>query len=246
MAYEVISRIYDDLMEEVDYGEWCDFMEALFLENGEEIHHIFELGCGSGIMTEKLLQKGYEVVGVDSSQEMLELAGERLEPFGKNIILMRQDIEELDFEIYEIDCILSSNDTLNYISDSEKLEHLFSYLHRRLKTGGSLVFDISSEYKLKTVLGNNVFGQSFEDMTYLWENEYDEEKRQLEIRVNVFEQEGEFYRRYEEVQTQRAYSEREIVHMLQKTGYKNIKIYGDLKKYGERTCAQRLFFCAMK
>lgn len=79
MAYEVISRIYDELMEEVDYNQWCDFMEELFLERTSDIHHILELGCGSGIMTECLAkQKGYEVVGVDTSQEMLFLAQERI------------------------------------------------------------------------------------------------------------------------------------------------------------------------
>lgn len=246
MAYEVISRIYDELMEEVDYATWCDFMEELFLQRGKTIHHIFELGCGSGIMTEKLLQKGYEVVGVDSSEKMLELAQERLEGFGKNIILMWQDIQKLDFEIYEIDCIFSSNDTLNYILEIGEMKKLFSYLYERLKVGGSFVFDISSEYKLKTVLGNNVFGQSFEDVVYLWENEYEESTKQLEIRINVFEQEEGGYRRYEEIQRQRAYSEKEIVSLLQETGYKEIQVYGDFLRDSARDKAERLFFCAVK
>lgn len=167
MAYEVISKIYDELMEEVDYNQWCDFMEKLFLERTPDIHHILELGCGSGIMTECLLNKGYEVVGVDTSEEMLFLAQERLRRFGNKVILMEQDIENMDFEIYEIDCIFSSNDTLNYILEQDKLKNLLSYLNRRLKKGGTFIFDISSEYKLSEILGNNVFGQSFEDMIYL-------------------------------------------------------------------------------
>jgi len=122
VAYEVISKIYDELMEEVDYNQWCDFMEKLFLERTPDIHHILELGCGSGIMTECLLNKGYEVVGVDTSEEMLFLAQERLQRFGNKVILMEQDIENMDFEIYEIDCIFSSNDTLNYILEEDKLK----------------------------------------------------------------------------------------------------------------------------
>ncbi|MDO4793064.1 MAG: class I SAM-dependent methyltransferase [Filifactor alocis] len=246
MAYEAVSRVYDALMEEVDYQLWCNFMEELFTSKTEGIRHILELGCGSGIMTEKLLEKGYEVVGADVSEEMLELAWERVCSYGNKAILMQQDIRDLDFEIYEIDCILSSNDTFNYLTQKAQLEELFSYLYARLKVGGSLVFDISSEYKLSTVLGDRVYGQSFEDMAYLWENEYDEQSRELTIRVNVFEQEGEVYRRYEEVQVQKAYFKEEIVELLEKTGYKDIEVYGDFSREPiEETC-ERWFFCAIK
>lgn len=247
MAYEVISKIYDELMEEVDYNQWCDFMEKLFLERTPDIHHILELGCGSGIMTECLLNKGYEVVGVDTSEEMLFLAQERLQRFGNKVILMEQDIENMDFEIYEIDCIFSSNDTLNYILEEDKLKNLFSYLNRRLKKGGTFIFDISSEYKLSEILGNNVFGQSFEDMIYLWENEYDEEKKQVEMTITLMEQEGMLYRRMQEKQTQRAYSIKEMTTILQETGYREVFVYGDLdKEQKDLDFAERLFFVAVK
>lgn len=246
MAYEAVSRVYDALMEEVDYRHWCDFMEELFSSKTQEVRHILELGCGSGIMTEQLLERGYEVVGADVSEEMLELAWERVHPYGNKVILMQQDIRNLDFEIYEIDCILSSNDTFNYLTRTTQLEELFSYLYTRLKVGGSLVFDLSSEYKLSTVLGNRVYGQSFEDMAYLWENEYDEQSRELTIRINVFEQEGEVYRRYEEVQVQKGYFKEEIVELLEKTGYKDVEVYGDFSREEAGDTCERWFFCAIK
>lgn len=246
MAYEAVSRVYDALMEEVDYQRWCDFMEELFTSKTEEVRHILELGCGSGLMTEKLLDKGYEVVGTDISEQMLEIAWERVCHYGNKAILMQQDIRNLDFEIYEIDCILSSNDTFNYLTQKMQLEELFSYLYPRLKTGGCLVFDISSEYKLSTILGDRVYGQSFEDMAYLWENEYNEQSRKLTMRINVFEQGEEGYQRYEEVQVQKAYPKEEIVELLEKTGYKDIEVYGDFSREQAGDACERWFFCAVK
>ncbi len=247
MAYEVVSEIYDGLMEDVDYLKWCNFMETLFLEKTPDIHHILELGCGSGIMTRHLLEKGYEVVGTDCSEEMLLLAQEKLQKFGKNIILMEQDIRDLDFEIYEIDCILSSNDTFNYILEENELRKLFAYLNKRLKAGGSFVFDISSEYKLSQILGNNVFGESFEDMAYLWENDYEPETKLLDMKITLFEQEGNLYTRHEEKQTQRAYRSEQIITLLQESGYVNIEVYGDFDRtITDLEHCERWFFVPQK
>ena len=122
-----------------------------------------------------------------------------------------------------------------------------SYLNRRLKKGGTFIFDISSEYKLSEILGNNVFGQSFEDMIYLWENEYDEEKKQVEMTITLMEQEGMLYRRMQEKQTQRAYSIKEMTTILQETGYREVFVYGDLdKEQKDLDFAERLFFVAVK
>ena len=97
------------------------------------------------------------------------------------------------------------------------------------------------------ILGNNVFGQSFEDMIYLWENEYDEEKKQVEMTITLMEQEGMLYRRMQEKQTQRAYSIEEMTTLLQETGYREVFVYGDLdKEQKDLDFAERLFFVAVK
>lgn len=247
MQYSVLSQIYDELMVNVDYDMWADYLEHLILEQGEKPLNILELGCGSGNVTEKLLEKGYEVVGIDYSEEMLELAEEKTEEFGNNIIYIQQDLREIDFEVYEIDTVISANDTFNYITDIKDVEHILSYLYPRIKKGGQLVFDISSEYKLEHVLGNNTYGESFDDMVYLWENFYDSEQKLVNMDINFFEKNGSTYERFSEIHIQRAYSVEEIKAVLEKIGYQNIKIHADFdKEEGYKNDSQRIFFSCRK
>lgn len=247
MQYSVLSQIYDQLMVNVDYEMWASYIESLILEQGPKPQNILELGCGSGNVTEKLLEKGYEVVGIDYSEEMLEIAEEKTEEFGNNIIYIQQDLREIDFEVYEIDTVISANDTFNYMTDIKDIEHVLTYLYPRIKKGGQLVFDISSQYKLENVLGNNTYGESFDDMVYLWENFYDKEQKLINMEINFFEKNANTYKRFSETHVQKAYAAEEIKELLQKIGYENIKIYADFEKEeGYKNDSQRIFFSCRK
>lgn len=247
MQYSVLSQIYDQLMVNVDYEMWASYIESLILEQGPKPQNILELGCGSGNVTEKLLEKGYEVVGIDYSEEMLEIAEEKTEEFGNNIIYIQQDLREIDFEVYEIDTVISANDTFNYMTDIKDIEHVLTYLYPRIKKGGQLVFDISSQYKLENVLGNNTYGESFDDMVYLWENFYDKEQKLINMEINFFEKSEKTYKRFSETHIQKAYTVEEIKKLLQKIGYENIKIYADFEKEeGYKNNSQRIFFSCRK
>lgn len=246
-SYEFLSQIYDDLMQDVNYKQWTEYIIGLIQEQGENPKNILELGCGTGNITVELLEKGYEVVGVDMSEEMLEIAEEKTEKYGDKAILIEQDITELDFDVYEIDTVIAVNDTFNYILEKEKLKNLLAYLHPRIKTGGQLVFDISSEYKLRHILGKNTFGESFEDMAYLWENYYDEETRQVFMEINIFEKQKELYERLTESHVQKAYAKDEIIQLLKEAGFRNIKVYADFSFDNHiQNHAQRLFFSCIK
>ena len=247
MQYSVLSQIYDQLMVNVDYEMWASYIEHLILEQGEKPLNILELGCGSGNVTEKLLEKGYEVVGIDYSEEMLEIAEEKTEEFGNKVIYIQQDLREIDFEVYEIDAVISANDTFNYITDIKEIEHILSYLYPRIKKGGQLVFDISSSYKLENVLGNNTYGESFEDMVYLWENFYDAEQKLINMEISFFEKNGKQYDRFSETHVQKAYEVDEIRALLEKTGYENIKIHSDFEREeGLKKDSHRIFFSCRK
>lgn len=247
MQYSKLSKIYDELMVNVDYKMWASYLEKLILEQGEKPLNILELGCGSANLTLELLNKGYEVVGIDYSEEMLEIAEEKTEEFGDRVIYIQQDLREIEFEVYEIDTVISANDTFNYITKIEEVEHVLAYLYPRIKKGGQLVFDISSQYKLENVLGNNTYGESFDDMVYLWENFYDEEEKLINMEINFFEKTGKSYERFSETHIQKAYAAEEIISVLEKIGYENIKIYADFsKEEGCKSDSQRIFFSCRK
>lgn len=245
-SYRFLAQIYDDLMDHVDYEQWANFVLDLVKEQGDLPKNILELGCGTGNITKELLAMGYEVVGVDLSEEMLELAHEKTQHFAEKIILLQQDITEMDFDIYEIDCIIACNDTFNYIIEKEKLRAALKYLYPRMKKGGQFVFDISSRYKLQHILGNHVFGESFEDFAYLWENFYDDQEHLIEMEINIFSKQNELYRRDIEIHHQKAYTEKEIAELLQEIGFQNIKIYADFKIKTPDEQSERIFFSCVK
>lgn len=245
--YQSLSQVYDQLMGDVNYPKWAEYLVGLMQEQGEDPINILELGCGTGNITLQLLEKGYEVVGIDISEEMLEIAREKTQHFGDKIILLAQDITKLDFDVYEIDCVVMANDTFNYITDKNKIKKLLEYLHPRLKVGGQLIFDISSYHKLKNTLGNNVFGESFEDMAFLWENYFDEASEQVTMEINIFSKQAGLYKRETETHIQKAYHTNEIEKILQDIGYRNIRIYGDFnKKTPIIENAQRIFFSCVR
>lgn len=251
--YTCLPLLYDRLMEDVDHSAWCAYLLALMSKEGEqrEVKNILELGCGSGNITRELLAEGYEVVGIDSSFEMLEIARKKTEIYGEKIILLEQDIREMDFDIYEIDCVLAVNDTFNYILEEEELLSIFSFIFERLRDGGIFLFDVSSPFKLSQILGNNTFGESFEDSCYLWENFYEEEEALLTMELNLFlKTERGVYERREETHFQRAHPPEKLKEMLEEAGFSKMRIYSDFseeeKDSGELGEAERIFFCCIK
>ncbi|MGL5439937.1 MAG: class I SAM-dependent DNA methyltransferase [Filifactoraceae bacterium] len=247
-SYSVLSKIYDELMEKVDYKDWAMFIhERLELSEAKPMHHILELGCGTGNVTKELLKLGYEVVGVDISQEMLEVAEEKLEKYGDKIILINQDICELEFDVYEIDSVVCCNDTFNYILDEVKIKGLLEYLYPRMKNGGVLIFDISSEYKLEKILGNNTFGESFDDMVYLWGNFYNEEEKTVSMDIDFFLKDKQSYERFSEFHIQKAHSDKTLTNIIKEAGFKNIRLYGDFsREEGIEDKTERIFFVCEK
>ncbi len=248
-AYTYLPIIYDRLMQDVDYEKWTDFILNLLSKGSKdcEFKNILELGCGSGNITEKLLEKGFEVVGIDSSFEMLEAAREKTSKHGDKIILLEQNITDMDFEVYEIDAVIAANDVFNYITNIEDIRKIFEFVYSHLADGAGFVFDISSSYKLSTVLGDNVYSEAMDDLVYLWENYYDDDEKILEMDINFFIKDiDDTYIRYEEHHIQKAYQEIEITELLKECGFKNIRTYYDFEMSDSVKCPERIFFSCNK
>lgn len=248
-AYTYLPIIYDRLMQDVDYEKWADFIIDLLKEDAgnSRFKNILELGCGSGNITEKFLEKGFEVVGIDSSFEMLEAARRKTSMYGDKIILLEQDITDIEFDVYEIDAVIAANDVFNYITDKEDIRKIFRFVYSHLSEGAGFVFDISSSYKLSAILGNNVYSETMDDLVYIWENYYDNETKILEMDINFFiKNSKDTYDRYEEQHIQKAYEENEMKKLLEDCGFKDIKTYYDFKMGDSGSDPERIFFCCNK
>ena len=246
--YKDFAFIYDELMNEVDYNGWVDYIENIIKSENAEVKNILELACGTGNLTIPLTKKNYDIAGIDISEEMLSVAREKGEEECVELVLLQQDIAELDFDVPNLDCILCACDGFNYITYDEDLENVFAKSYELLKNEGLFIFDISSFYKLSTVLGNNMYGENREDIAYMWQNYFDEVDNLVEMELAFFirDEEDERFDRFEETHLQRAYKEEEVIALLKKVGFENIKTYGDFTFESPKKDSERIFFVCKK
>ena len=144
-AYTGFAAVYDTFMDNIPYEEWCEYLTGLLKEQGVTEGVLLDLGCGTGSLTELLADAGYDMIGVDNSEEMLELALEKKEQSGKDILYLCQDMRE--FELYgTVAAVVSICDCMNYILEPEDLTEVFRLVNNYLDPGGVFIFDMNTEY----------------------------------------------------------------------------------------------------
>lgn len=236
--YEDFAYIYDRLMRvDVNYDKWCDYIENLFDLHGVNPDSLCELACGTGNMTSRLRARGYEVCGVDVSEDMLRAAADKMGIEG----LICSDMSHLSLK-KTYDAFLCMIDGINYCITPKSVLNTFKSVRKYLKDDGVFVFDISSRYKLENVIGNETFIHSEYDVFYSWENTYIEKYNISDMLLNFFVRCGDKYERFEERHIQRGWSEREIKIMLKKAGFGSVDVYDELTFDAPRRDSQRLVF----
>lgn len=251
--YGSFAYIYDELMDDVDYGKWVEHIEEIIDYNRAEVKNILELACGTGNITLPLAEKEYDIAGIDISEEMLDVAFNKSEEMQIPLVLLEQDIVELDFDLYDLDCILCACDGFNYITSPDDLKKVFAKSYELLKKDGIMLFDISSYYKIKNILGNNFMGETRDELAYMWSNVYDDETQLIDMDLDFFvkvevddEEEDNVYERYREKHQQRAYKAEEITELLEEVGFEDIKVFGDFTMEAPKEDSERIFFSATK
>ncbi|MCI9048506.1 MAG: class I SAM-dependent methyltransferase [Hungatella sp.] len=231
-------------MDNIPYEKWADYVHGLLEEYGIKDGLVLELGCGTGSLTELLAVMGYDMIGVDSSGDMLGTAMEKRERSGLDILYLLQDMRE--FELYgTVRAVVSVCDSMNYITEYEDLTQVFRLVNNYLDPGGMFIFDLNTEYKYRQVLGSQTIAESREDCGFIWENEYDEETKLNEYDLTLFvREEGELFRRYEETHVQRAYSVEEIKAALLEAGMEFVAVYDAFTRDGAEDRSQRIYVIA--
>jgi SAM-dependent methyltransferase len=235
--YQDFADIYDELMDNTPYEVWADRLDALIRNYGvsrpernaaglleSERNLVLDLGCGTGTLTELLYQKGYDMMGVDLSAEMLNRALEKREKSGSEILYLQQDMREL--ELYStVGTIFCVCDSLNYILEEKELEAVFSRVENYLFPGGIFIFDFNTDYKYREVIGNTTIAENREDCSFIWDNYYDSEAQINEYDLTVFvREEGEKFRRFTENHFQRGYSPEQMAALAVRVGLQLVEI----------------------
>ena len=184
-AYTNFAEVYDTFMDNVPYEEWAEYLLKVLEQYGIKDGLVLELGCGTGTMTEILNDRGYDMIGVDNSEDMLEIALDKRVESGKDILYLLQDMRE--FELYgTVRAVVSVCDSVNYITEESELEEVFRLVNNYLDPGGIFVFDFNTEYKYQKILADNVFAEDRDECSFIWDNYYDEEDRINEYELSLF------------------------------------------------------------
>ena len=243
MSYGRFSSIYDRLIaEDVDYGRLCDFIENVFTLRGTAPQLVADLACGTGGVTLPLARRGYDMIGIDRSADMLNIA--RSKSGGHGILFLNQDITALD--LYgTVGGAVCMTDGFNYIlSDKALFNALVRLRTCFLDPGAALIFDVSSEYKLKHQLGDNTFVYDSGDIFYAWENRYFEKKQLCDMTINFLHKKNGRWQRICERQLQRARTAERLCSILRAAGYVNIEYFSSTEFAPADASAPRLLFAA--
>lgn len=224
-SYTGFAEVYDTFMDNVPYREWAQYIRKLLEREEIDSGLILDLGCGTGSMTEELASYGYDMIGVDNSEEMLEIAMNKKEKSGHDILYLLQDMRR--FELYgTVKAIISVCDCINYITEEEELQQVFRLVNNYLDPGGIFIFDFNTEYKYKEILGDETIAEEREECSFIWENYYDEAERLNEYALTLFVQEkGDLYRKYQEIHLQRAYTLEEMKARIEESGMEFVAAY---------------------
>ena len=243
--YNDFAQVYDRL-QDADYEAFVDYYEKIFEKYGIKPKLVLDLGCGTGNITIPMAKRGYDMIGLDLSCEMLNIARDKAKKEEVDILFLNQDMCEM--ELYgTVDAIVCALDGINYLTNPDDVRQLFRLVENYLNPGGIMIFDLNTEYKLKEVLGGNTYVYEDEEIYYVWQSEYSEETKICEFDLNFFccQPDGS-YVRFDEFQEERAYSKEEISVLVDESG---LELSGSYKPFEFATVSdndERAFFVISK
>ena len=244
-CYEALAGSYDALTTDVDYEKRGDFLEKLLRRSSIPVKLVLDLACGTGTMTWLLTQRGYEVIGVDGSEEMLAAAMSKSgQVAGVPPVFLHQSMPRLD--LYgTVDAAVCCLDSLNYLTDPKDVQRTLQRLHLFIAPGGMLVFDVNTVAKLSSLDGQ-VFLDETDDTYCVWRTEFDAKKRLCFYGMDIFRLNGSLWDRSFEEHIEYAYEPDELALWLEEAGFTHIRQYGDRVLRAPKQDEQRIYFSAKK
>ncbi len=244
--YEYLAASYDGLTRDVGYEAWADFLVRLMTRGGRKVRTVLDLACGTGTLTWLLARRGYDMVGVDISPEMLSMAQGKggPEPPDPAPLFLCQSMDRLD--LYDtVDACVCCLDSVNYVTKPDVLQKAFERVHLFLNPGGIFIFDVNTPEKLESLDGQ-VFMDELEDVCCIWRTEFSRRTRLCTYCLDLFRlrKDSGLWERGTELHRERAYTAEELQGMLKAAGFQSVRTYGDLKLRPPAEKDMRIFFAA--
>lgn len=243
-AYGDFAKVYDLLMDDIPYEEWADYIEWTLTQYGVPKGLVLDLGYGTGTLSGLLDKRGYNVIGVDASEEMLGIAREKAVRENRDILYLLQDMRE--FELYgTVGAVVSVCDSLNYILEEEELLAVFKLVNNYLDPGGIFLFDMNTRFKYEELMGESTIAENRETCSFIWENYYDKKSCINEYDLTIYlEGEDGRYDRMEETHFERFYETEKVISLLEEAGMEFLSVTDEFSDCPPEADSQRLTFLA--
>lgn len=244
-AYEALAASYDRLTEDVDYAAILAFLETILCERRKTPETVLDLACGTGSLSVLLAQRGYRVTGVDQSAEMLTVAYQKALKLKSNRPFFAcQSMQSLELP-RPVDMAVCCLDSINYLTDPADCAETFKRVSRNLNRDGIFLFDINTSNKLRA-LDSQVFLDEDDDTYCVWRAEFDERENICYYGMDLFQRQGELWRRAFEEHREYAYSQEQLSQMLRSAGFAKVLAFGDRELRAPAPEEQRIYFAAWK
>lgn len=244
--YSSLYCVYDELNESCDYDKLADFLCEVIKENEKtNTSLVLDLACGTGKLTFKLRERGYDMTAIDLSSGMLSVAHEyAVKNEINDVLFLCQNMTE--FELYgTVDACVCTLDSINYLTKLSDVKKCFSLVHNYLIPDGVFIFDINTPYRFKEIYGNNDFILENENSLCAWQNEYNEKSKICKFYLSIFkENQDGSYDRFDEIQKEKCYSKKQIEDALLECGFEIITVYGDTNKKVADNTDEKWYFVA--
>lgn len=245
MSYNSFANVYDILMRDAHYKKRTAYLTKLFKKHGKFPKLLLDLACGTGEFSNRFAEQGIEVIGVDMSEDMLSVAREKSAELGNDILYLCQKAEELD--LYgTVDGAICCMDSINHITDIKKLSAAIKKVSLFLEKDGLFIFDVNTEYKHSTVLGDNTFAFEEKGVYCVWQNRYNAKKLTTEISLDFFVKKDENYSRSSECFKERAYTPDQLEKIIADAGLDIEALYDDLTFDAPHSKSERIIYITKK
>lgn len=246
MTYNRFAYLYDQLMNDVPYERWVQFLQHVFQKYEMLQPSILDIGCGTGTLPISLAKLNYSISGVDLSEEMLSVAMAKAEQEKVNIPFFQQNMVELEgFD--QLDCVTIFCDSLNYLETEDQVKQTFTKVNESLKDNGLFLFDVHSPYKIEEIFGEETFFIDDAELSLVWSCTQGEHPLSVEHDLVFFmkEENRDLYERFEEYHNQRTFPINTYKSLLNQTGFEVKEVVADFDEAVDDT-SERIFFIAMK
>lgn len=245
-GYGDFAYYYDLLTENVDYESRCDYIYNLLADNGVGKGILLDLACGTGTLSLLLAEKGYDVIGVDGSEDMLSIAQEKKYESGSDLLFLCQKMEELDL-FGTINAAVCTLDSINHVTDEDRVKEIFRRVSLFMEDKGIFIFDVNTPHKHREILGNNTFVYDMDEVYCVWQNETDDNMLTT-VSLDIFErdEEEDVYYKYSEQFQEKGYELSFFEKLLKENKFELIGIYEEMTTESVKADTQRAVFVARK